>query len=74
MLDHDSRRRLIFVRDLAIAGFAAEISEQLPIGTVCRLRIPNNMPIGALVTLSKAELVGCSFERLLSPGAFNSLL
>jgi hypothetical protein len=27
-----------------------------------------------LVTLSKAELVGCSFERLLSPGAFNSLL
>jgi hypothetical protein len=74
MLDHDGRQRSIFVTDLGIAGFAAEVSEELVIGALCWLRLPIIMPIKSLVTWCEAGLVGCSFERLLDPDTFDSLV
>ena len=74
MLDHDGRQHPIFVTDLGIAGFAAEISKELVSGASCRLRLPIVMPIKSLVTWCHAGLVGCSFERLLNPDTFDSLV
>lgn len=74
MLDLPGGQSPVFVTDLSVAGFAAEISEQLPIGTLCRLRLPHVMPMQCLVIWSDAGLVGCSFEHLFSPETFESLV
>lgn len=74
LLDHAGMQYPVLVTDVAIAGFAAEISGQLPTSVPCQLRIPDMMPMPCLVAWSKAEFVGCSFDWLLEPATLNSLL
>lgn len=74
LLDHNDKQWPIFVTDLSVAGFAAEIAVDLTIGAPCLLRLPNSVAMLSVVVWAKAGTVGCSFNRLLDPKTLERLL
>jgi hypothetical protein len=64
----------VVITDLATAGFSAEMQAHLPLGARCWLKLPNILPLSAVVTRRENRNVGCSFNRLFDPEIFNQLL
>lgn len=74
LLDHNDDPYPVFVTDLSVAGFAAEIAVELPVGALCLLRLPNSVAMLSFVVWADAGTVGCSFNRLLDPETLQRLL
>lgn len=62
------------LRDLSLSGFSATAISRIPIKTACWLTLPGMDALRAHVVWWERGLVGCAFERLLSPQEYEGLL
>ncbi|MET1756559.1 PilZ domain-containing protein [Novosphingobium sp. RD2P27] len=68
------RRFQTVVRDLSLSGFSATAISRLPVGGICWLTMPGMEAMQARVIWWEQGLVGCAFERLLSPIIHDNIL
>ncbi|MEW9853662.1 PilZ domain-containing protein [Novosphingobium sp. M1R2S20] len=68
------RRFQTVVRDLSLSGFSATAISRLPVGGICWLTMPGMESMQARVVWWEQGLVGCAFERLLSPVIHETIL
>ncbi|HKX80442.1 MAG TPA: PilZ domain-containing protein [Novosphingobium sp.] len=61
------RRFQTVVHDLSLSGFSAMSISRLHEGTLCWLTIPGLESMQARVVWWEASMVGCAFDKLLSP-------
>ena len=62
------------VMDLSTHGFRAATHLQLEVGSDVWLRLPGLEPCHAVVAWSKANFVGCRFERPLHPAVLEMIV
>ncbi len=62
------------VRDLSLSGFSATAMSRVHVGTLCWLTLPGLESLPGKVVWWDNGLVGCAFERLLSPIVLDNLL
>ena len=62
------------VQDLSLSGFSAMAINRLHPGTLCWLTLPNMESMEAEVIWWNNSLVGCAFEKMLSPVVHDNLL
>lgn len=62
------------VRDLSLSGFSATALNRLHPGTLCWITLPGLESMQAQVIWWEEGLVGCAFQRLLSPIVHDNIL
>jgi hypothetical protein len=62
------------VRDLSLSGFSATALNRLHPGTVCWITLPGLESMQAQVVWWEEGMVGCAFEKLLSPIIHDNVL
>ncbi len=62
------------VRDLSLSGFSATAINRLHPGTICWLTLPGLESMQAQVVWWEDGLVGCAFQKLLSPIIHDNIL
>ncbi|MCB2074148.1 MAG: PilZ domain-containing protein [Novosphingobium sp.] len=62
------------VRDLSLSGFSATALNRLHPGTVCWITLPGLESMQAQVVWWEEGMVGCAFDKLLSPIIHDNIL
>ncbi|MCB2060228.1 MAG: PilZ domain-containing protein [Novosphingobium sp.] len=62
------------VRDLSLSGFSATALNRLHPGTVCWITLPGLESMQAQVVWWEEGMVGCAFDKLLSPIIHDNVL
>ena len=62
------------VRDLSLSGFSATALNRLHPGTVCWITLPGLESMQAQVVWWEDGMVGCAFDKLLSPIIHDNIL
>ena len=62
------------VRDLSLSGFSATAINRLHPGTLCWITLPGLESMQAQVIWWENSLVGCAFQKLLSPIIYDNIL
>lgn len=67
-------RFAVRVKDLSLAGFAAEAVTGLRSGSLCWLNLPGIEGLQAEVVWNDGSMIGCSFAHLLNPAVHDHLI
>jgi len=62
------------VRDVSLAGFAAEAVTGLRSGSLCWLTLPGLEGLQAEVMWNDGTMIGCAFAKLLNPAVHDMLI
>jgi hypothetical protein len=62
------------VRDLSLSGFSAVAITRIPLKTTCWLTLPNLEAMQAHAIWWEQGVLGCAFERLLTPAEYDTIL
>ena len=68
------KRLQTVIRNLSISGFSATAISRIPVGTGCWLTLPGHEAMQARTIWWEQGLVGCAFERLLTPLDYDAVL
>jgi PilZ domain len=68
------QRFTVIVKDLSLAGFAAEAVTGMRSGALCWLTIPGFEGLQAEVVWNDGTMIGCSFAQLLNRGVLDLML
>lgn len=64
----------VTVKDLSLAGFAAEAVTGMRSGSLCWLTLPGFEGLQAEVVWNDGGMIGCSFAQLLNQGVLDLML
>ncbi len=64
----------VVVKDLSIAGFAAEVVTGIKSGSLCWLTLPGLEGLQAEVVWNDGTMVGCSFAQMLNRAVHDLLI
>lgn len=64
----------VVVKDISLAGFAAEAVTGLRSGSLCWLTLPGFEAMQAEIVWNDGTMIGCAFARLLNPAVHNLLI
>jgi hypothetical protein len=62
------------IRNLSLSGFSATAINRIPVRTTCWLTLPGLDTLQSHVVWWEQGLVGCGFERLLTPHEYEAVL
>ena len=68
------KRMQTVVRNLSLSGFSATAISRIADGTMCWLTMPDLEAMPARVVWWERGLIGCAFERLLTPQMYDDIL
>jgi PilZ domain len=68
------QRFAVLVKDLSLAGFAAEAVTGMRSGAICWLTLPGLEGLQAEVVWNDGTMIGCSFAQLLNQAVLDLML